>query len=613
MTAAAYSTNLSDIYAGAGSTSGWTAIGGGASGLNAETDFFIQGTGCTSKNAFASATKGMILDGGSDQSYGGDGAYLMWLTHLTPNSLDNIAGGGLQMLVGSNNGDYEQYYVGGSDTIEFGGWILAAVSEGISGDATTGTPHATIERFFGALFDLPSGGPTKGAPNAIDAIRAGRCDIVIEHGTGADPEADFDGVITNLETATNRYGLLIFKEGAFYNSGLVQFGSATNAVEFLDSNKTIFLRDHPHVVTNFHTWEVKNASSVITLTNMVVKALGTASKGRWITTDNATVVLTGCSFIDMATFAFLSNTTVDTCTFLSCDQITHGGSVMNSSSILTSAVAAGSGAVLYNESADPDGKMDNMVFSQGAATHSAIEFGTSVTADITLRGIDFTGFGSTDDVNGAVFKFLATTGSLNLNLVGCTTDGTFSVDDTAGIDVTVVIDPVTEAVNVKDVEGTNRQNVRVFVETAATIASGEMFEASVTSLTSSAGTATCTTTAVHGLVTGDKVVIRGAQPDDYNKVATVTVSSTTVFTYSVTSGISSPATGTPVISFVALHGLTDINGDVSSSRTWGAAQSMKGWARKKNTVSPFFKDGNIAYNIDTTNGNTVNVVLQPDE
>jgi len=318
-------------------------------------------------------------------------------------------------------------------------------------------------------------------------------------------------------------------------------------------------------------------------------------------------VFDGCGATDTGDVVFTNNT------FSNSAQVTHNGNDMSDSKVLLSTVAAGIGALLYNETADPDGEMDNMTFSQGTNAHSAIEFGASVTANITLRGIDFTGFGSTDDINGAMFKFLATSGSLNLNLVGCTTDGAFSVDDSAGITVTVVINPVTEKVNVKNTSGTNIQNARVFVETAEIDAAGEIYEAAVTSLTQSVGTATCTTTAVHGLVTGDKVVIRGAQPDGYNKVATTTVSSTTVFTYTVDSGLSSPATGTPIVSFVALHGLTDVNGDISASRTWTSAQALKGWARKKNTATPFYKDGNIAYTVDITNGNTTNVVLQSDE
>ena len=67
---------------------------------------------------------------------------------------------------------------------------------------------------------------------------------------------------------------------------------------------------------------------------------------------------------------------------------------------------------------------------------------------------------------------------------------------------------------------------------------------SVTSLTQTAGTATCTVSAGHQLITGDKVTISGATPDGYNGDFTVTVTNSTVFTYSVSSSLSSPASGT---------------------------------------------------------------------
>jgi hypothetical protein len=625
MTAATYATNLSNIYTGAGSTTNWTALGGGASGLNAETDYFIEGTGCTSKNAFASATKGMIYNHGSDAGGSGtDGAYVCWITHLTPNSLDTIAGGGLQFIIGSSTSDYVHYYVGGSDTIEFGGWVFAAVNEATAGDqADTGTPSSTVEQYFGALYDLPSGGPTKGAPNAIDGIRFGRCDIVVEFGTGADPEADFDGIITSLETATNRYGMLSTRDGAFFNSGLLQLGSSTNAVEFLDSNKTIFIRDHPHVTANFNTWEVQNASSVITLTNLVVKALGTQSPGRWVTTDNATVTLTGCSFIDMGAFGFLSNATADACTFQNCGRIDLGGSDISGSSILESGVAADEGAVFDDRTTTAATDLTEYTgckFSKGTNAHHAIRFGINVNDDITLTNVDFSGFGTTADANDSTFRFDATTGTMNLNLVNCTVAGAaasssnISIDDAAGITVTLVIDPVTTKFTVEDVNGTAIENARVLVETADAGGAGAFpFEEAVTTLTQSAGTATLTASAVHGLATGDYVVVRGAQPDGYNKVAQITVTSTTVFTYTVPSGLSSPATGTPIFSYAPIGGLlTNASGIVSSSKTWPATQGIVGYARKKNTVSPFYKDGDISI-ADASTGTDSLVVLQPDE
>lgn len=67
---------------------------------------------------------------------------------------------------------------------------------------------------------------------------------------------------------------------------------------------------------------------------------------------------------------------------------------------------------------------------------------------------------------------------------------------------------------------------------------------SVSSLTQSSGTATCTTSTDHNLSTGDWVYIEGANETEYNGVVQVTVTGSTTFTYEVDSGATSPATGT---------------------------------------------------------------------
>lgn len=67
---------------------------------------------------------------------------------------------------------------------------------------------------------------------------------------------------------------------------------------------------------------------------------------------------------------------------------------------------------------------------------------------------------------------------------------------------------------------------------------------SVSSLTQSGGTATCTTSASHNLSTGDWVYIEGANEAEYNGIVQITVTGATTFTYEVDSGATSPATGT---------------------------------------------------------------------
>jgi len=66
----------------------------------------------------------------------------------------------------------------------------------------------------------------------------------------------------------------------------------------------------------------------------------------------------------------------------------------------------------------------------------------------------------------------------------------------------------------------------------------------ITSITSASTTATVTTTAAHGMATGDIVTIRGADQSEYNGTYSITVTGASTFTYTFASSGTSPATGT---------------------------------------------------------------------
>lgn len=67
---------------------------------------------------------------------------------------------------------------------------------------------------------------------------------------------------------------------------------------------------------------------------------------------------------------------------------------------------------------------------------------------------------------------------------------------------------------------------------------------SVSSLTSSSTTATCTTSTAHGFSSGDSITIIGAAQSGYNGTFTITSTGANTFTYTVAAGLVSPATGT---------------------------------------------------------------------
>lgn len=70
---------------------------------------------------------------------------------------------------------------------------------------------------------------------------------------------------------------------------------------------------------------------------------------------------------------------------------------------------------------------------------------------------------------------------------------------------------------------------------------------SITSITRSGGTATATTSAAHGLASGDSAAISGSTQVEYNIEAVVSVIDSTHFSYSVAGTPATPATGSPAV------------------------------------------------------------------
>lgn len=71
----------------------------------------------------------------------------------------------------------------------------------------------------------------------------------------------------------------------------------------------------------------------------------------------------------------------------------------------------------------------------------------------------------------------------------------------------------------------------------------------IAALTSAGGTATAATSSAHGFTTGDFVTMEGATPSAYNGEVQVTVTGASAFTYAVSGGPASPATGTITATF----------------------------------------------------------------
>ena len=127
-------------------------------------------------------------------------------------------------------------------------------------------------------------------------------------------------------------------------------------------------------------------------------------------------------------------------------------------------------------------------------------------------------------------------------------------------------------------------------------------DVSVSTLTQAAGVATCTTGAVHGHTTGDWVYMSGANEAGYNGIVQVTVTSTTIFTYTVDAATASPATGTILstnqnLTFVTQN--VQLNGQTQVTLVTPLARSTRFVVPQQNRASSI--TGTIyAYETDTT-------------
>jgi hypothetical protein len=458
MAAPAYATDLTPFWLAGATTI--TALGGGGMAAIVDTDTFIQGVDCVSGKAFTNSTKGFIIDAlGTTFTVPTDGAVIGFCKYDAVGSLSNQSGGGMRFLVGSGAAAYDEFYCGGADTLAFASWTPFAI------DPNTATPDVSnsggAERWVGMLCDLPtSSGPTKGNPIQMDSIRYGRCTLEYTIGDITTP-ATFDGMELAGNVNSTRWGLLELLNGALQTQGFHSIGLSGTACYFVDADQVLFWRALENNITddavsaNFNRVEIIHASTVVDWTNIIWSALGTRARGQFVHASG-TCHLHVCQFFGWDTFSLLAATVITDSLFARCNAITAPGTDMTGTQILVPTVVADSAGLVWDVATNPNGKLDNMIFSKGSADHHAIDFGTNVTSDITLTGIEFTDFVATDDHNGAALRFLATSGSLQCNMVGCTVDGVaasasnFAVDDAAGIAVTLAFDSITLSVTVLD-------------------------------------------------------------------------------------------------------------------------------------------------------------------
>ena len=439
----------------------WSEISGRSSGGAdaTEGDYYLQGSACVSQSfgAATGQTAGICMDYGSNFTFGTGHCLFMWQILLAPNAINTWALGGMRIGLGPSNGNFQYYNAMGNDfgRYPYGGWTNTAIYPSYAGgaDQTDGSGFGNYRWVASLPYTIAS--VSKGNPHGVDAIRKGRGQFNVLNGQ-AGAYGTFAGMAAANDAQSARWGLFQ-KQGIVYLwKGLMALGASGTIVDFRDSNVNISVDDTPRTYAAFNRIEIANASSKVYWTNVGITAANASglSKGQLEMLAAADVQFDGCTFTDMSTFVFLSTSVVIGTVFRRCSAITTTGGSWLGSVVAASTVAADASAFAWNSSSDTDGKLDDMVFTKGTNAHHAIQLGTATPADITLRGITFTGFNASDGQNDSVL-YLADKGSdtvWSITANGCT--GTVSYKKArAGDTVTVTYDQVTITIEVRDKSG----------------------------------------------------------------------------------------------------------------------------------------------------------------
>jgi len=640
----------------------WGAIGTGG-GLAAEPDFYVQITsgsdGCISQSiSGTNKKKGAEFDfvtaGGTALDFTVSGAQeneliFMWLRCSTLQLIKTIANGGGGIRLTDGSGNWSEWYVFGSD---FGfdditGFKCFVFDPTTTPSNTSGTLNLADVSLFGAFIETST--TAKGQNLGIDRISHGRGEI---RGTGTATTGLGFKDLADWQYSTDRaqrHGLMTVRDGKIFCQCKVILGddAGTLATTFTSNDETLIWQtpmyyngtsrvkavpDADEDDANY--WGLEIVGNGTGATNVTIGTLVGSDAGRSGSTfevaENAelttparqawrfvgddgnvdSVDLYGSTFRNCEraspdnAFDFNGLVTADkvySCTFDACGRIDFGACEVRNITVLNSFTDTNDGAVIW----DADTDIENSNFFNNI--HSFVfEASTGTPFDFTDLTFSPTAL--------AIRNEIAVT-DITVNYVGSTTP---TAEDASGSTTTIVVNPVTHTVKCTD-EGADIQTVRVLMY-AGTAVGDLKADAAITSITELTGTATVTTTAAHLLDTGDIVLIKdtditGALNAEaaYTSSHVITVTGGSTFTYPVTGSPTTPATRTYDFSEVIIdHELTNASGEVTDTRSYSAAQSVRIEA-KKGGNAPTYKAQTLTGTVSNTANTTITVPMVSDD
>jgi len=408
MAAASYTTDLTTYtdcttVTGFAEATGMTDTDG--TGV-ADSDLAIHGSVCVSESQRKSGL-GSLVYTGTAPTLPTNGAFFVWFKFFAPNTLATKVNGGIRMVVGNSSANYRGWYVNGSNSYAYGGWVNYVVdpTQTALASQTQGSPTTTYAT-VGIGCSLLNG-ISKGNSYTIDIIRWGRGETVITNGDLANGYATFNGLsIVNDNPTTGRWGLFQDVGGSYLWKGLMSFGTVGTLTDFRDSNVVITIDNTEFVDSSFNRIEINNASSRVDWDTVLFTALGTASKGELEVIDNADVNFDNCSFSGMNTFIFQSNSTINTTKWRLCELITQGSAIFDNCEFIDS---VGAVTMLSN---NPE-NISNCLFESDGSNHG-LEINTQGT--YSFAGNQFIGYAGTNGSTGNECVYNNSGGLVTLNI-----------------------------------------------------------------------------------------------------------------------------------------------------------------------------------------------------
>jgi len=344
----------------------------------------------------------------------------------------------------------------------------------------------------GSVFHTESKALGGGSNCFIDIIRVDEVDSsgdsttstsgLFIYGGGSSTQGNFSEVVADDESIAADKGFGLIREytaGIYGAQGRFKFGT-TDVVSdayFDDENFNLIFENRDVNDDKFAIFVFGNSTDTndFRLRNGSISSAGPGVTIDMSSSDIDVLDIDNVIFKDLVkTISFPTDSAsythaVENCTFDNCGKITPGTIDFDNNIIVNSASTdqaieiayditalnmiisgyegtADTGALNWNVNADPDGNIDGSSFTKGTAATHAIEFSDVIPSEITLRNIDFSGYNAADNQNDSALYFADTTGTIIVNLVGCS--GTIKYKS-AGATIILVPDPVQLSMTVK--------------------------------------------------------------------------------------------------------------------------------------------------------------------